>query len=67
MPCRRPKRAHRAKDCGYARWRGRVGGSPRITTLRPLGAQWNRLQLLCPNLTEHCAQSRLFGTADIPV
>jgi hypothetical protein len=38
--------------------RSRSGGP--YMALRLLGAQWNRLELLCPNLSKHCAQSRLF-------
>jgi hypothetical protein len=41
-------------------------GAPYIA-LRMLDGQWNRLELLCPNLSKHCAQSRLFWAADVPV
>jgi hypothetical protein len=42
-------------------------GAPYIVTLRLLGAQWNRLELLCPNLGKHCAQLRLFWAAGVTV
>jgi hypothetical protein len=53
-----------SRDASGARTRS---GAPYIATLRLLGAQWNRLELLCPNLSKHCAQSRLFWAADVPV
>jgi hypothetical protein len=45
----------------------RRSGAPYIATVRLLRAQWNRLELLCPNLSKHCAQSRLFWAAGVPV
>ena len=32
-----------------------------------MGAQRNRLELLCPNFSKHCAQLRLFWAAGVPV
>jgi hypothetical protein len=42
-------------------------GAPYIVTLRLLAAQWNRLELRCPNFSKHCAQSRLFWAAGVTV
>jgi hypothetical protein len=41
--------------------------APYIATLRLLGAQWNRLEQLGPNLGKHCAQLRLFWAAGVTV
>jgi hypothetical protein len=41
--------------------------APYIVTLRLSGAQWNRLELLRPNLSKHCAQLRLFWAAGVTV
>jgi hypothetical protein len=53
-----------SRDANAAR---RRRGAPYIVTLRLSGAQWNRLELLCPNLSKHCAQLRLFWATDVPV
>src|SRR5262245_19666286 len=53
-----------SRDANAAR---RHSDAPYIDTPRLLGAQWNRLELLCPNLSKHCAQPRLFRAADVPV
>jgi hypothetical protein len=41
-----------SRDANAAR---RRRGAPYIVTLRLSGAQWNRLELLRPNLSKHCA------------
>jgi hypothetical protein len=53
-----------SRDANAAR---RRSTAPYIATLRLLGAQWNRLEQLSPNLGKHCAQLRLFWAAGVTV